>query len=200
MHKASLVVLLFCFFISESSVGAVKSKKKSIRKQRTRKIYEVPVSVPLPPAPKEVGDVAVRYPTKNQVNTMFGIHVVKGSALFTGMQFGHRIARKTPVFLGAEYNFSLYSPGSILGFLGGGWYEYGLEKERGSSLSIGLFAGSGFATDVIATPTTVFLGYLDLAFSQPMDDLFDLRIQLRPGIMYRYIAFMMNLSIAFRFG
>lgn len=184
---------------SPKAKTAVQSTKKGSKKKKAEVKAELPVSPPV------AETVAVSTPpigfsrkNKNQLNTLFGIHVVKGSALLTGMQFGHRVSQ-APLFLGLEYNFSLYSPGSILGFLAGGWYEMPLEGANGPTLCLGVVAGSGFTTDVIGTPPTVFMGFLDFAFSQPMDDLFDLRVQLRPGYMYKYLAFMMNLSIAFRF-
>ena len=173
-------------------------------KSRQKAIYDSPVVVE--PSPIEVPSqsmtpaVTLTRPskTRHQINSMFGIHVVKGSALLTGIQYGYRGDRETPLFLGIEYNFSLYSPGSIFGVMAGGWYEIPIEGKNGPSTCLGIVAGAGFTTAVIATPPTVFLGFFDFAYSQPVDDLFDLRIQLRPGYMYRYLAFMMNLSVAFR--
>ena len=182
MSKFLIYFLIITMALQVPSVSMGKSKikggqKKGRLKQKDppgkKKVNENPIE-PIE-LPDEFPLTALTRPINNthQLNSMFGILVSRGSALLTGMQYGHRISKDGSGFLGGEYQFSLYSTGSIFGLLAGGWIEIPIGEKTGPTICIGSMAGSGFTTG-LSVPTTVFIGYLDLAFSQPVDDLFDL--------------------------
>lgn len=150
------------------------------------------------PGYREPGSLITSIPAY-KFNTILGMTVCHGSALAIGYQFGYAPFSEKPFYVGPEINFSLFSPGSILGTLGSAWYEWRLTRDQKLSLVAGVVAGAGFSTQLqnLSTVTTMF--FLDTALSQEMDDLFSIRGQVRPGLIGKSLALMTSFSISFRF-
>jgi len=134
-----------------------------------------------------------------RLNTGLGLHVLEKSSLMLSHQFGFALFRDTPIFFGPELNFSLFSPGSLLGIWASGWYETKVYGTPRLSISIGVTGGPSFANRVALLPTTTYAAFLDLGVLEELDDLASVRIQFRPGYEGGRFAFMMGLSVSFRF-
>jgi hypothetical protein len=177
-----------------------KTKAKAAQKPPTKAIskpkpdfFETKINEAIEPA-----DPSYRF-HRFKLNTTLGMNVIQGSALASGMQFGFAPITSTPFYLGPEFNFSLFSPGSLLSLLAGGWYDWRVHGASKLTLSVGVVAGPGFATNLPSFPTSSLVTFLDLAFAQEMDDLISIRAQFRPGYIDKRFAFMMNFNVSFRF-
>lgn len=134
-----------------------------------------------------------------RLNTMLGINIAQGSGVLSGMQFGYAPFTTTPFYIGPEFTFVLYSPGSIFSLAAGGWYDFRVYGSPHLTLSVGAIAGAGFTSYLPQFSNAPFVGFLDISLSQEIDDLSSIRAQFRPGIIDKSIAYMMNLSLSFRF-
>ncbi len=134
-----------------------------------------------------------------RLNTMLGINISQGSGVLSGMQFGYAPFTSVPFYIGPEFTFVLYSPGSIFSLAAGGWYDFRVYGSPHLTLSVGAIAGTGFTSYLPQFPNSPFVGFLDISLSQELDDLASIRAQFRPGIIDKSIAYMMNISLSFRF-
>lgn len=134
-----------------------------------------------------------------KVNTFLGYQVADTTAAALGVQGGFAISRPTPLFLGPEIGYALFSTGRLLTFLGGGWYEMRLSGSPRFSVIVGALGGIGMTDNVGNLKKNVLVLYLDSALSQDIDDLVAIRAQFRPGVVADLFSFSMNLSVSFRF-
>jgi hypothetical protein len=170
-----LSVTLFCLLIQTFAFSLPASKATSYQ---------------------DMGDTSFN---RYKLNTLLGVNIVHGSAIVSGMQLGYAPKTAVPLYLGAEFNFSLFSPGSLFSVLIGGWHEFKIRGAPKLSLSLGAVIGPGFTNQLPYLPITPLVGLLDIAISQEIDDFMSVRGQFRPGIVGRYLAFMMNFNVSFRF-
>lgn len=174
---------LLCLLLAGSvSAEVTKPEKRLGRPLRRPTRYNAEASPTLP-----------RY----ILNTNLGITVSQGSALAASMQFGFNLFPAHRLYLGPELNFSLYSPGSVLGTLVDVWYEFYVQTRL--SLSGGVAAGPAFSTQIPTLSTTSLMLLGELTISQELDDLVSIRGQLRPGIFERQFALQICFSLSFRF-
>lgn len=201
--KHSLVIFFLLFAVSISAFAEQKGKTKQ-KKQHSKKAKASTVSAPLTPKPViKVEEERVVVPvssgeTNFRFNTLMGINVFKGSAFVSGFQFGAHLSRHSSLYLGPEVTFSLYDNASFLSALLGGWKEWRLHEPSKLGLAIGAFGGVGFISGLENVKPTELVIYFDTSLSQDIDDLAVIRAHLRPGIIGRNFAFMMNLSVGFR--
>lgn len=134
-----------------------------------------------------------------RLNTMLGINIAQGSGVLSGMQFGYAPLTQLPFYLGPEFTFVLYSPGSLFSVAGGGWYDFKIYNSPRLVLSIGAVFGSGFTNSLPQFPNRLFLSFLDISLSEELDDLASVRVQFRPGIVNKSVAYTMSFSLSFRF-
>lgn len=179
-----LIPVSFFLLLLSLSAQAAGQKEKAIEAKMSQPVSNV------------YGEATLyRY----KLNTMLGLNVIQGSALVSGMQFGYALSPSSPLYVGPEFNFSLFSPGSIFSVMAGGWYEMRVHGAQKMRFSLGLVLGPGFNSAVSGVPATALVGFLDAALAQEMDDLMSIRAQFRPGMVGRFFAFMMNINISFRF-
>lgn len=136
--------------------------------------------------------------TRYRINTHMGMSIFKGSAFVSAIQWGTNLSEHSPYFFGPEVNFSLYTKGSLLGVLAGGWREWRSTAHSKLSWALGILGGAGFTSGLEGVPTTVLNMYFDTSLSQEIDDLSVVRAHFRPGIVGRSFAFMMAFSVGFR--
>ncbi len=134
-----------------------------------------------------------------KLNTFLGYQVTDASAASLGVQGGFAVSRPTPLFVGPEVSYTLFSEGRLLSFLLGGWYEMRLFGSPRFSVVVGGLGGIGMTDNLVNLKKNVLVAYLDAALSQDVDDLVSLRAQFRPGVVGDYFSFAMNLSVSFRF-
>jgi len=146
-----------------------------------------------------------------KVNTFIGNSVIRGDGgLVMGTQIGFGLFHSVPLYVGVEGNFSLFSddrPTTITNLLVGAWYELRAFKSSTLGLFIGALGGIGVLAREGNPPGDQFLFlpqnpitiYADIGLAQVINDLVTIRAQFRPGSVDGNLAFMMNLSVQFRF-
>lgn len=194
-------VLLISIFLPHFSAHAKKAKLKKIRpKPKTIQSQEVPKKIEAktpetivisPPVPRPIL-------SNYRVNTMMGLNVFRGSAFVSAIQVGTNLSRGSNFYWGPEVDFSLYDSASVLSALAGIWREWRIHEISKLGLSLGLLGGVGFASGLDGVPPTVPVFYFDTSLSQDIDELAVIQAHLRPGMIGRNFAFMMNFSVGFR--
>ena len=187
--KALNLLFLSALFLSWSTAIAAPKSKKPRTKSFDSKMSQEAI-------PADLGDSRFH---RFKLNTLLGMNIVQGSGFVSGMQFGYAPWTSTPLYVGPEFNFSLFSPGSLFSLLFGGWYGWKLQGAPKLTVSLGGVVGPGFNTYLPSLPGTALVGFLDLAIAQEVDDLVAVRAQFRPGYIGNYFAFMMNFNVSFRF-
>ena len=127
-----------------------------------------------------------------------GMHIVDGSALLIGSQFGYFMGSRLPIYVGPSLDFSLFSPGNILSVMGSVWHEWWNSNEPRLFLSIGISSGVGFVQNLPMQPT-VLVTCLDLTIGQEIDDLATIRGRIRPGMIRNLFSLMLDFGVLFRF-
>ena len=179
-----ILALFFLVFIFASNNAEGKTKFKNMVLLPRKK-------------PVEIAHSVEKYIRRHRLNTLLGINISHGSAMVSGFEFGYGLSSNENLFLALESNFSLYSGGSVLGIMAGGWIDFHPFSSPKIGVSIGGLAGSAFSTQLAFMKTTAFVAFIDAAFVQKLDDLSDVRVQLRPGIMDTSFAFMLNFNVSF---
>lgn len=126
---------------------------------------------------------------------MLGANIFEGSAITVGGQLSRRLADNSNFFLGVESSLSLYSPESIMFFLGELFYES--RGQSGLGYVIGLSGGIAIPSLVTRLPQNTYAAFLDLALVQNIGDFVLLRWQLRPGLISRYVAILVQMNVSF---
>lgn len=157
-----------------------------------------PMTAPRAAIKKENDENDTRFYT-HKLNTFLGINISRTSALALGAQFGHVIDHATPFYVGPEVNFSLFSPGNVIEALASAWYEMRVYGSPRLSLHVGAALGGAFTSGLANVSGVTYAAFLEGAIAQDVDDLVTVRGQFRPGVIGQYFAFMMNLSVQFRF-
>jgi hypothetical protein len=134
-----------------------------------------------------------------KTNFLIGVSILNGSGLVMGGQLGYAPFRGTPAYFGPEVNFSLFSPGSILDFLVGGWYEFRVYGAPRLSINLGALGGPAFANSMPGLNSVNLAAFFDACIVQEVNDLVSVRGQFRPGYLAGNFAFMMNFNVSFRF-
>ncbi|MBI4406219.1 MAG: hypothetical protein HY537_18815 [Deltaproteobacteria bacterium] len=135
-----------------------------------------------------------------KTNLALGVEILKGStALVTGAQLGYAPIALVPFYIGPEVSFALFSRGSLLNILAGGWYELRVFGAPRLSVVGGLVGGPGFSAQLESLPVTSFVLFIDTAIVQEVSDVATVRGQLRPGLVGGSFAFMVNFNLSFRF-
>ncbi len=145
--------------------------------------------------------VIVKIPTNDfprmKLNTQFGLNLISGSAVISGFQFGKLLSQKTAFYLGPEISFMLFSPGSNLNVLVGGWLENSFFSDSRKTFDLGFYAGAGFANRLSKVKTTNFVALVDLAYTQRFQDNLALRAQIRPGYLGNTVICSLNFNAQF---
>jgi len=129
----------------------------------------------------------------------FGVHALAGGGVNTGGQFGYTPNNSMRFYWGPAMDFTLFSKGTLLNFLGGFWYEWKWPGSDSLYVHLGALAGIGFAKYVPGLSPTNLVAYVDTALATEIDDLVTLRGQLRPGFVGNRFAFLVNFNVMFRF-
>ncbi len=164
-----------------------------------------PQSFSIPKTKKEIKKVPriviVAKPSvaRTKLNAQFGFNILSGSAVVSGFQIGRLVSSKHSIYLGPEINFMLFSPGSVLNVLLGGWIENHLFYDPKKTIDVGLFLGSGFSNQRPDWKTTNFVVLMDLSYTQEIDDSLSLRGQLRPGVFGGKVFGNLNFNAQFGF-
>lgn len=137
--------------------------------------------------------------SKYKLNSQFGVNVISGVALVSGFQFGKRMTQGFPFYLGPEIHFMLFSPGSILNVLFGGWIESPIFSNPKRTLDLGLSLGTGFANNRTGLSTTNVVVFTDIAYSQKIDEALVIRALIRPGVIGKIVVGSLNFNAQFRF-
>ena len=137
--------------------------------------------------------------TKFKLNSQFGVNFISGSAITSGFQLGRRPSDSKDVYLGPEINFMMFSSGSILNLMVGGWIENHFFTEARKTLDLGVSLGAAFANRRPNLKVTSFVGLLDLTYTQQMDEKLGLRAQLRAGFIGNSLVSSVNFNAQFRF-
>jgi hypothetical protein len=151
-----------------------------------------------PKAPPVINSPKIGY-ARTKLNTQFGLNFISGSAVVSGVQLGRLIYSKFPIYIGPELSFMLFSPGSILNVLLGGWVESHVFSDPKKTLDFGLFLGTGFSNQRVIWKTTTSVILTDITYTQEMDESLSLRAQLRPGVIDRKMVCGLNFNAQFRF-
>ena len=138
-------------------------------------------------------------PSSYKLNTQFGFNLVSGSSVNSGFQLGRLVYSKFPIYLGPELSFMLFSPGSILNVLVGGWVENHLFSDHRKTIDFGIYGGLGFSNQRPYWKTKNAILLLDISYSQQIDDFFALRGQLRPGVINGKVLVSVNMNVQFQF-
>jgi len=180
LNRVKFLLGSLCLLLGLYAHGIPKPKKE------IKKILPVvPVSAP---------QVA-----KKKLNAQFGFNLLTETAIITGFQMGWLVAPKSEFYLGPELNFMLFSPGSVLNVLLGGWFENHWFRNSRKSIDLGLVLGCGFAAQQPQIKTTNLVALIDVAYSQIVDDSLSLRWQIRPGLIDRKILVALNFNAQFAF-
>jgi hypothetical protein len=138
-------------------------------------------------------------PPSTKLNVQFGFNLVSGSAVVSGFQLGKLVYSKFPIYIGPELSFMLFSPGSVLNVLWGGWVESHLFANPKRTFDFGLYLGPGFSNQRPGWRTTNAEVLMDVSYTQEIDDTFSLRGQIRPGSFDGKVLCAFNLNVQFRF-
>jgi hypothetical protein len=180
MKPTPFLWLIVSYFLCTSQSFSIPKTKKEFPK----KIIVTNEVEPLP-----------RY----KLNSQFGVNVISGSALVSGFQFGKLMTKGFPFYLGPEIHFMLFSPGSILNVLFGGWIETPFFSNPKRTLDLGLSFGAGFSNKRSGLSTTNVVAFTDIAYSQKMDENLVIRALIRPGVIGRIFIGSLNFNAQFRF-
>jgi len=118
-----------------------------------------------------------------KLNTQFGFNLLSETGIISGFQMGWLVSSRTPIYVGPELNFMLFSPGSILNVLLGGWVENDWLGTSKKTIDLGFVAGAGFSEQQPKIKTTSFVALFDIAYTHRVDDSLSLRGQMRPGFI-----------------
>lgn len=151
------------------------------------------------PPKKVVFEIKKEPKSKIKINTQFGLNIISGSAVISGFQVGRRIAETKDIFAGPEINFMMYSSGSILNILLGGWIENHFFSDQRKTIDIGISAGAAFAHERLGLKTANFAGMLDVAYAQEVDEKLIVRGQIRSGYIGSTFLGQLNFNAQFRF-
>ena len=95
-------------------------------------------------------------PSSYKLNTQFGFNVISGSSVNSGFQLGRLVYSRFPIYLGPELSFMLFSPGSILNVLVGGWVENHLFSDHRKTTSVFMGAWGFLIKDPPGKPRIPF--------------------------------------------
>ncbi|MSP18076.1 MAG: hypothetical protein EXR74_00750 [Bdellovibrionales bacterium] len=138
-------------------------------------------------------------PSSYKLNTQFGFNVVSGSSVNSGFQLGRLVYSRFPIYVGPELSFMLFSPGSILNVLVGGWVENHLFSNHRKTIDFGIYGGLGFSNQRPSLKTTNPILSLDISYSQQIDDFSALRGQIRPSFINGKVLCSVNMNAQFQF-
>lgn len=184
MKNSFVVSLTVASLLMVSFAWATPAKKKEPKK--------------IPPAKVMVQDPPKPIMARTKLNAQFGFNTFSGSAVVSGFQVGRLIYSKFPIYIGPELSFMVFSPGSVLNVLWGGWVESRIFTDPKKSLDFGFFLGPGFSNQRPGWKTTNAVLLLDISYSQEMEDFLTLRGQIRPGVFDGKVLGMMIFSAQFR--
>jgi len=134
-----------------------------------------------------------------KLNTQFGFNVLSDSAVVSGFQFGRLISSKSNLYLGPELSFMLFSPGSVLNVLLGGWLENSWFESSRKRIDIGVAIGAGFANKAFKLRTSNLVVLFDFSYSQQIDDSLSVRGQVRPGLINGVVFASVSFNAQFAF-
>lgn len=178
--KVSFVFVLGLALISSQAFSIPKTKKE------TKK---------LPPVVTSAEPSVARI----KLNSQFGFNLLSGSAIVSGFQLGRLVSSGGDVYIGPEVNFMLFSSGSVINVLFGGWIENDWFHNPKKSIDLGLFAGAGFANKMPDWKTTNLIVLADISYTQEIDDSLSLRGQVRPGLFDKTLFGLILFNAQFRF-
>jgi hypothetical protein len=214
-------ILFLIFFQLAPSLGWAKTKKTISRKKPVPVAVESvptpkpikPAETPLPtPTPTATGNAPISHdmpqePLTNERRNYKGkLHTILGSTLvaghggsFTlGAQFGVPLKDNGSLYIGPEFTLSYFRPGYLFLTVGSIWYEFRPFGKSHLNLNVGASAGTGF-TSLADLAGTNLVAFGDLSLNQEISDLASLRLQLRPGYVGGYFAFLIAANVGFRF-
>jgi hypothetical protein len=129
----------------------------------------------------------------------FGVHVLSkpGVALQGQLMFATNHRRN--YYVGPDFTYTLFSPGTSLTTALGGWYDLKIYGAPRLACLFGLVAGPVFNAGVAGYSNTTLAVFLDLALVQEVDDLISVKGQFRPGVLGGTFTYVMSFQVAFRF-
>lgn len=134
-----------------------------------------------------------------KLNSFIGTQVTDQTAPMTGLQFGLAPVKRMPFYAGPEINFSNFSGGSLLEVLASGWYEVRIYGAPRLSLSFGALIGVGIASGLPRYSSVCAVTYGEIAISQEVSDVANIKGSFRPGFVGGYYAFIISLGVSFHF-
>jgi len=162
-------------------------------------LFGVPKAKKTPHKTPVIIVVPKTHPARIKLNAHFGFNFLSGSAVVSGFQFGRLISSTVPVYVGPEIGFMLFSPGSILNVLVGGWIETHVFKDPQKTLDFGLFLGPGFSSQRPNWKTTALVVMTDITYTREVDESLSFRAQIRPGVVDGKVLAGLNFNAQFRF-
>lgn len=134
-----------------------------------------------------------------EFNSYLGTHVADETAIITGGQFGLAPLKRSLLYVGPEVNFSFFSPGSLLQILASAWYEVRIYGAPRLSLTLGVSAGVGLASQMPKYASASAVTYADIGIMQEVSEMATVRGIFRPGFFGGYYSFIMSLGVGFKF-
>ena len=133
------------------------------------------------------------------LNTLIGMVLANGVGTTLGAQLAFAPMPRHEFYLGPEVSYALYGTGSLLQALVGGYTQCALDSSHQTHAGVGFLAGAAFTSQLCPCPGTALAGYVDFFLAQRLSPGTDVRIQIRPGLIYNLFAMMLNLNISFQF-
>jgi len=168
-------------------------KKAASKKTARKKVAKRPPNIP------SAHYAIHKMSPKLVFSSGFGVQTGQKPGLITQGQIAFSANRARRFYAGAEVNYTLFAPGTLMAVLPGVWYNVRIARGRRAHLSFGLLAGLGFTDQIPSVAETTFVGFLDIALVQQVDDLISVKSQFRPGLIGDLLSFAMSFHVAFRF-
>jgi len=149
------------------------------------------------PAPSPMYSNPNRY--RREFESGFGQMVLREPAVVYTAQTRFGLGTALPLYIGADLQFALFSPGYFFTLLPGIWYDFVLFSAPSATLSLGVLAGPAFAHRLAGVSDNGFAAFGEASLAFEIDDLSTVRGQFRPGIVGGRLAFVMTMLIGFRF-
>jgi hypothetical protein len=185
---------------SKTSVAKQPKSKKGVESAiapRRLPAEEVPAQASETPEPSPMYSNPTRF--KREFESGFGQMVLHEPAVVYSAQTRFALGTQLPLYVGADLQFALFSPGYFFSLMPGIWYDFVLRSVPAATLSLGVLAGPAFGHRLAGISNNLFAAFGEASVAFEIDDLSTVRGHFRPGIVGGRVAFVMTMLIGFRF-